>query len=242
MAIHTDFSSLGTILGIWAHPDDETFSSAGIMMSAVSNGQTVALVHATKGEAGIQDESRWPADKLGAIRAEELAQALSIYDVSEQHWLDYADGGCKDVPEADALPRLRQYVEQYMPDSILTFGPEGMTGHDDHCAVSRWVSRLAEEYPQVTVYHAVQLREDYEAGLQISDQFNFFFNIDQPPLVEADECEILFKLPDDLLIKKYQALFSMPSQYEAMCQAFGQDAICRLICNEAFVKAKRRET
>ena len=29
---------LGTILGVWAHPDDETYLSAGLMADAVDHG------------------------------------------------------------------------------------------------------------------------------------------------------------------------------------------------------------
>jgi LmbE family N-acetylglucosaminyl deacetylase len=34
--IHTpgDAASLGTVLGVWAHPDDETFLSSGLMALA----------------------------------------------------------------------------------------------------------------------------------------------------------------------------------------------------------------
>jgi LmbE family N-acetylglucosaminyl deacetylase len=32
-------NSLGTIMSVWAHPDDETFTCAGIMRQAVNNGQ-----------------------------------------------------------------------------------------------------------------------------------------------------------------------------------------------------------
>ena len=70
-----DIKHLGTILFVAAHPDDETFNAGGILAAAARNGQTVIVVTATKGEGGVQDESRWPADSLGDIRAKELKQA-----------------------------------------------------------------------------------------------------------------------------------------------------------------------
>lgn len=236
--IPKDIAQLGTILSVWAHPDDETFSAGGIMAAAAANGQTVAIIHATKGEMGIQDESRWPADKLGEIRAEELAQAMNVLGLSKHHWLGYPDGSCRQVDKSKPVEQIKSYIEKYQPDTILTFGPEGMTGHEDHCTVSGWVGLAAKDFPETNVYQAVMLRDDYEAGLEISSKYNFFFNIDRPPLVEEDECEVLFKLPDDLLIKKYQALMSMPSQYESMFNNYDQKAICLMLCNEAFVKAR----
>ena len=55
-------------MGVWAHPDDETYSMAGIMATAVKNGQQVICVTATRGEAGVQDHLRWPAHKLAEDR------------------------------------------------------------------------------------------------------------------------------------------------------------------------------
>lgn len=233
-----DVAQLGNILSVWAHPDDESFLAGGIMSAAAQNGQEVVIIHATKGEQGVQDESRWPADQLGEIRAEELAEAMNVLGLNKHHWLGYLDGSCRQVDKSKPVEQIKSYIEKYHPDTILTFGPEGMTGHQDHRTVSRWTGLAVRDYPCLAVYHAVMLKKDYEAGLEISSKYNFFFNIDKPPLVEENECEVLFKLPDDLLIKKYQALMSMPSQYESMFNDYDQKAICLMLCNEAFVRAK----
>lgn len=65
--VDSDIKKLGTILGIWAHPDDESWASAGIMITAAANGQRTACVTATKGEAGETDEKRWPKKSLAAF-------------------------------------------------------------------------------------------------------------------------------------------------------------------------------
>lgn len=44
--------ALGTILGIWAHPDDEAYLSAALMAEARDAGQRVIVVTATDGELG----------------------------------------------------------------------------------------------------------------------------------------------------------------------------------------------
>jgi LmbE family N-acetylglucosaminyl deacetylase len=44
---------LGTVLGVWGHPDDEAYLSAGLMMRALTNGHRVVCVTATRGEAGF---------------------------------------------------------------------------------------------------------------------------------------------------------------------------------------------
>ncbi len=237
IASHPYIKSLGTILSVWAHPDDESYCSAGIMAAAVQNGQTVVCITATKGEAGVQDESRWPSDHLGEIRAQEMTDGLAELGVKTHYWLGYPDGGCKDINEAEAVNKLKGYIDKYQPDSILTFGPDGLTGHEDHKTVSSWATKAAAGHG-ITVYYAVELRETYEKMRLADEKFNIFFNIDRPLLVEPEDCAILVKLSDGLMDKKYKCLCAMPSQTESMFKHFGRDTICEMICTEAFVQAK----
>src|SRR4051794_33715682 len=130
---------LGTVLGIWAHPDDETYLCGGLMAQASRAGSRVVCVTATRGELGSTDPVRWPAGpELAAVRTKELENALASLGVTEHVWLDYPDGGCADVGDEEPVARLRAIVESVRPDTVLTFGPDGMTGHDDHKSVWRW--------------------------------------------------------------------------------------------------------
>jgi LmbE family N-acetylglucosaminyl deacetylase len=229
--------TLGTILIVGAHPDDESYMAAGLMALAAQNGQQVICLTATKGEKGIQDAKRWPPEQLGAIRAQELQAALKILGVKQQHWLGYGDGACTAVPTAEAAAKIRAYLDQYQPDTIITFGPEGLTGHDDHCCVSAWVDQAAADR-KVAIYHAVQLRELYDEVRAADDAFNIFFNIAEPPLVREADCDLVLHLSPDLLTKKYDALAAMPSQMEAMFQTMGQAKIRKMFSAEAFRRAK----
>lgn len=232
-----DIKQLGTILSVWAHPDDESFTCAGIMVAAIQNGQQVTCVTATKGEAGVQDEKRWPAAQLGKIREAELMEGLKILGIRQHCWLGYPDGGCKDMNKTEAVKKIKDCIAKYQPDSILTFGPDGMTGHDDHCTVSAWVDE-AVKGTTIAVYHAAQLKEVYEHMRAADEQFNIFFNIDQPSFVEAADCAILMDLPKDILEKKYHCLCAMPSQTEAMFKMLGHDNACAMLRTESFTKAK----
>ncbi len=216
-----DIRNLGTILGIWAHPDDETYSMGGIMAAAVQNGQKVVCVTATRGEAGVQDESRWPAIHLRDIRTQELQAAFTALGVSEHHWLDYPDGGCDKTDVGDAVKQIIDYINIIQPDSILTFGPDGITGHPDHIAVSQWTSQAVDEAgSKAIIYHAIQTQEQYVQMLEADKVLNIFFNIEKPPTCDACDCAICFKMDDSLYGKKLAALKAMPSQTEAMLQKF----------------------
>lgn len=235
-----DVSQLGTILGVWAHPDDETFCAGGLLAAAVRNGQTVACVTATKGEHGSQDLERWTHHTLGGVRQQEMEAALQVLGIANHHWLDYADGSCHDAEEQTAAQRIRAYIDRYKPDSIITFGPEGLTGHPDHAAVSRWVSaavRDMEDGP--AIYHAVLTVDQYRNFLQTADaKMDMFFNIDQPPLVEDTHCDICLECTPSLCDCKQDALEAMPSQYEALITAFGREFLREAFRVEAFVRAK----
>ena len=79
---------LGTILGVWAHPDDEAYLSAGLMADAVRRGNRVVCVTATRGEAGSQDPDRWRSEEMPRSRERALAACLRTLGVTEHRWLD----------------------------------------------------------------------------------------------------------------------------------------------------------
>jgi LmbE family N-acetylglucosaminyl deacetylase len=146
-----DVAALGTILGVWAHPDDEVYLSAGIMAAATDAGNRVVVVTATRGERGTDDPVRWPPGRLAEVREQELAASLAVLDGGrghiEHHYLGertglcYLDGELAHGRYEPAVAELAAIVDDVAPDTILTFGPDGMTGHPDHRSVSFLVDR-----------------------------------------------------------------------------------------------------
>ena len=110
----------GTLLGIWAHPDDEAYLSAGLMASAVRAGQRVAVVTATAGELGTPDPERCPPGKLATVRRREMTASLAALGVTEHTWLGYPDGGCAVDPRRHRDRRDRGRHRRRRP------------GHDRH--------------------------------------------------------------------------------------------------------------
>src|SRR5713226_7106282 len=102
---------LGTVLGVWAHPDDETYLTAGLMAQSVRDGCRVVCVTATRGEEGSFDEERWPPETMGAVREAELLRSLEVLGVREHIWLDYRDGTCAAVEPAEGIARVRAIME-----------------------------------------------------------------------------------------------------------------------------------
>ncbi len=232
-----DIEELGTILCVGAHPDDETMIAGGILAAAARNGQKVVVITATKGEAGTTDVDRWPQEELGNIRTQELHNSLRILGVEEHGMLECLDGECDRADEHDMSLQLASVIHRERPESILTFDPQGMTGHSDHAAVSRWVSRavhLVDGNPRV--YHVMHTREWYETvGRELDEKAGLFFNINEPPFAEEDELAISFDLPEDIAELKLQALQAQASQMEGFLNKYETGKLPEGLVNESFI-------
>jgi LmbE family N-acetylglucosaminyl deacetylase len=216
---------LGTILGVWAHPDDETYLTAGLMAQAVRDGRRVVCVTATRGEEGSWDEERWPTAKMGEVRDAELMESMRILGVTEHHWLDYYDGTCADVPTEEAVAKVEGIMRDVRPDSVFSFGPDGMTDHPDHQSTCAWATAAFERAakPGAKLYYATMTPEWAKEFVPRMNKFNVFMSPNVPPVAPRDELAIVFELPPDLLELKLQAIEAHVSQVEGMLNAFGQD-------------------
>ena len=50
-------------------------------------------------------------------------------------FLRYPDGGVADVPFDELVERIAAILREERPDVVITFGPDGVTGHPDHITV-----------------------------------------------------------------------------------------------------------
>jgi LmbE family N-acetylglucosaminyl deacetylase len=232
----TGTERLGAILSIWAHPDDETYLAAGVMADAVRNGQRVVCVTATRGEKGSLDEERWPPETLGAVRERELEHCLSILGVDDHRWLDYVDGELESVEERDAVGGIIDLLEEVRPETVLTFGPEGMTGHPDHRRISAWVSEAfsASAKPGARLFHATTTPEWAATFVPRLNRFNVYYTSDTPPVTAREDLGICLDLPPDLREQKLRAIEAHESQVEGMLKAFGQDFFREAFMEETF--------
>ncbi len=234
----SDVKKLGTILGVWAHPDDETFTMGGLIACATENGQKVICVTATKGDAGkTSDPIKWPQDKLAVIREKELKKALSILGEVEHYWLDYMDGCLCDCKTNIAVAQLDRIIGKVKPDTIITFEPQGITGHSDHQTVSMW-AKLAAKNKGLPVFGACESEERYQQiGRQLDKDFDIYFNIDRPFTVSKHKTDIYLHLSPNILDKKIAALKAQSSQtYEMFLNPDSAVLIRRMSEEEHFIK------
>lgn len=133
------------LLAVWAHPDDEAFGPVGTLRLAHDQGWATAIITATRGDAGQRDLAQLaPGQTLGDLREQELRRACEVLGVARLDVWHYRDGGLSDVPVDELIARILAVLRDWQPAVVITFGPDGMTGHPDHVAISA-ATRLACE-------------------------------------------------------------------------------------------------
>jgi len=152
--------STKVLLGVFAHPDDETVC-AGVLARAAAGGWEVKVIFATSGDAGEDVSGRkLKGAALGREREREGTSALVALGVKRPPiYLDFGDGTLAKM-QPQVTDRLMKELAGLKPDVILTFGPDGFTGHADHIAVGKATDEAAKKVsPSAAVYHAVLGRQ-----------------------------------------------------------------------------------
>lgn len=142
---HFQFSENRTapsILAVFAHPDDEAFLIGGTLAHyARIEGARVELLCLTHGEKGFPENSGYFPAQMAAIRRKELEACCEVLGVHLLDMLDFPDGGLADLELNRLAWPVAEIIRQRQPEIVITFGPDGLTGHPDHLAVGQAVTR-----------------------------------------------------------------------------------------------------
>ena len=133
------------VLAAFAHPDDERV--IGPLLSRLGReGREVHLVIATDGSKGVREHAGVPAGQaLAAARAEEAECAARRLGVRQLHLLGLEDGALASFANLGRLrTEIASIVARVQPAVIITFGPEGGTGHPDHRLVGNVVTEVVQ--------------------------------------------------------------------------------------------------
>jgi len=162
------------ILFVFAHPDDESFSSGGTIAKLAKLGNKIILVTATRGEAGeVGDPPLTTKKNLGKTREKELRSAARVLGISKVIFLDFIDATLENHMEALKKTILSIFAKE-SPDIVVTFDRHGGSNHPDHKAISNAATISFEKYmisskKHVSLYHTAvprsYLRKYEKAGL-----------------------------------------------------------------------------
>jgi LmbE family N-acetylglucosaminyl deacetylase len=230
-------TDLGTILSVWAHPDDETYLAGATMAMARHDGQRVVCASASAGEHGTDDPATWPPQRLGAVRRLEAAAAMAVLGVDDHRILGLPDGALDRHDEAGQA-WAGELLDEVRPDTILTFGPDGQTFHPDHVAVHRWVTAAWEQrggpcrllYATSRADHLRRHRRLFEAwGIYMADL--------RPVGVPEADLALFVRVEGPALDRKVTALRAMTTQTGEVIHHLDPPAFAELVAEEAFVAA-----
>jgi LmbE family N-acetylglucosaminyl deacetylase len=227
-------AALGTVLTVWAHPDDECYLAAGLMALAAEAGNRVVCVTATRGERGTPDPATYPPERLAAIRTIEMATAMDTLGVADHRWLTYRDGECAVADPDAAVETVAELIAEVGPDTVVTFGPDGMTGHPDHRAVGDWVTRAVERHTSpARLLYATTTAAAVRRQPQALEAFDIW-GPEGPPTTSPDQLALSLPLPPEVLDRKFEALRAQASQTAALIDHLGENAYRSWVAAEHF--------
>ncbi len=157
--------------------------------------------------------------------------------MDEHTWLGYIDGQCADAPAEPAVTQLAAIIADFGPDTIVTFGDDGVTGHPDHIAVGRWARRACAAFaPEARILCAVK-EASWVAEFAHLHQQADVFHPGHPVVTPIEEVALYLEVSDELLDRKVAALRTQASQTEPLIETFGPDRWREWIRTETFAPA-----
>ena len=134
------------LMAILAHPDDESLGIGPTLARYADEGVEISVVTATLGQSGRYKELRRGdpghpgAERLGAIREQELKRAAEALGITRLILLRHMDGALDQMESAFAVAEISGWIRRLRPHVVLTFGPDGGYGHPDHIAICQFTS------------------------------------------------------------------------------------------------------
>ncbi|NLG55210.1 MAG: GlcNAc-PI de-N-acetylase [Rhodococcus sp.] len=163
---------MSVLVSFHAHPDDEVFTTGGVIRRAADEGHRVVLVTATDGAQGAYpDGILQDGETLAERRRRELEEAAETLGVHRLVLLGYPDSGMVGSPSTqdpaafcnvdvdEAAGKLADILREESADVLTIYDPHGGYGHPDHIQVHHVGKRAAELAGLDAVYEAAVNRD-----------------------------------------------------------------------------------
>ncbi|MBM3223936.1 MAG: PIG-L family deacetylase [Candidatus Tectomicrobia bacterium] len=136
------------ILAVFAHPDDETSAAAGTLVQYAREGVDIHVVTATRGELGALGTGGLTITRqdLPAVREAELRAVLALYGANPPILLGYGDQQLITADFETLTQDVLQAMASVRPNVVITFGPSGISNHDDHKTIHRAATAAFHRY------------------------------------------------------------------------------------------------
>ena len=171
-----------TILGVFAHPDDESLLMGGTFALAHTEGLRSLLVTVTQGECGGKFSGVY-GKTLASTRTHELRRAATILKITTEYHLEFPDKGVKNI-RFEVKDTLVDIISRNTPHIIVTHDPLDISQHPDHIATAKAVvDAVTHIHPSWA--HAVL----FAAFTPKTDRFTYALDIDDYRNVKIQACK-----------------------------------------------------
>jgi LmbE family N-acetylglucosaminyl deacetylase len=142
------------------------------------------------------------------------------------------------VAPGRAVADLGRIIERVQPDTIVTFGPDGITGHPDHRAVSAWTTAARQAHrPAAQLWYATLLTSFHDRWGPLNDAVGIFPPDAEPPRTDDDDATAIVRCDEWQLDAKLAALRAHRSQTAPLIAEVGEDTFRSWWSVEAFIDA-----
>jgi LmbE family N-acetylglucosaminyl deacetylase len=163
-----------------------------------------------------------------------------VLGVTDHRQLGYVDGTLAEIPDAEGVAHVTGALDDVRPDTVITFGPDGYTGHTDHAAVSRWTTLACERWqPAVRLLHVTSTGDFAHRWTDLHRRTNAFppgMPIPTPP----ERVAIELRLDRAELDRKLVALTAHSSQVVPLLTLLGEDTVRQWVSSETFTLPRVR--
>lgn len=171
------------VMGVFAHPDDETGVAALLAHLALGEGRAIANVYCTRGEGGGNMVGTQSGDALGILREIELKQCLAELGVRHTFFLNREDFAYTESlvitlekwGHEATLERLVRLIRVLRPEVLLTMNPAPTPGQHGNHQAAGWLAveafnaaADAERFPEQLSREGLQVwqaRKLYHGGV-----------------------------------------------------------------------------
>lgn len=157
-----------SVLAVFAHPDDESYRPGGTLAILARRGVRVQLLTATCGQAGSRGEPPLCApEELPTLRERELRCACAALGIAPPILLDYEDGRLAEADPETIVADILAVIADLRPQVMLTFGPDGLSGHPDHIAIGKFTAEAYRRTAGVSALYTLAVPQSLATALDM---------------------------------------------------------------------------
>jgi LmbE family N-acetylglucosaminyl deacetylase len=191
--------------------------------------RSVTVLTLTRGDKGTSDPADFDQPHFAAHRERELRASLAEVGVHDVGVVGFRDGECDLIDAEAAISRIADVIASVAPDLLVTFGPDGITGHRDHRIVSAWVTEAWRRVGGTELLYATMSDDFVARHADLHDRIGLFAEraVDGPASYPRDQIALACELSEVELDRKRRALARHASQTGPLAALMGEDTYRR---------------